>query len=165
MKLNNILAVTLVAAAMSLASCSKKMITESSASYATFDISCLHSNGDGTETVMAWGQGKDYETAAEAARRNAVREMIFKGITSGSTKGCNVRPIVPEVNAQEKYSWYFDKFFANGGAYTKYVSKPADQKKGIRANKSTGMMSASVQVTVDRSALRQRLIDDEILKP
>ncbi|MDE7396866.1 MAG: hypothetical protein K2M98_03985 [Muribaculum sp.] len=165
MKLNYILTLGIAIATMALTSCSKKMITESSASYATFNISCLHSNGDGTETVMAWGQGKDYQTAAEAARRNAVREMIFKGITSGSTKGCNVKPIVPEVNAQEKYSWYFDKFFANGGAYTQYVSKPTDNKKGIRANKSTGMMSASVEVTVNRSALRQRLIDDEILKP
>lgn len=165
MKLTKLTAIAIVAAAVSMTSCSKKMIVESSASYATFNISCLHSNGDGTETVMSWGQGKDYQEAAEAARRNAVREMVFKGITSGSTKGCNVKPIVPEVNAAEKYSYYFDKFFAKGGAYTKYVSKPSDQKKGIRANHSVGMMSASVQVTVDRSALRQRLIDDEILKP
>lgn len=164
MKISKFILAGIAVVALSTTSCSKKMITESSDSYATFATSCIHSNADGSETVMAWGQGKDYASACEAARVNAVRDIIFKGINSGAG-GCTLRPILVEVNAQEKYMYYFSKFFSKGGAYTEYVTKPTDNKKAIRGNKSTGLMSASVEVTVNRPALRQRLIEDEIIKP
>lgn len=88
-------------------------------------------------------------------------DVIFKGITSGSGD-CNKRPIVNEVNAREKYETYFQAFFREGGAYNRYVSLEENRTSRIKSKSST-MEAWSVVVIVDREALRQRLIEDNVI--
>ena len=70
-----------------------------------------------------------------------------------------------EVNAQEKYEYYFNVFFRDGGDYKKYVTMEDENRTSrIRAKHST-QENYGVVVRVKRAELRQRLIDDNILKP
>lgn len=48
--------------------------------------------------------------------KNAVWTVIFDGIREG-VAGCNMRPLVTEANARERYEDYFNTFFADGGDY------------------------------------------------
>ena len=100
------------------AGCSSK---KSVSSYHSFESECLGVELDGSETLRAWGRGKNRTDAIEQAKKNAVRDVLFKGVAAGSRE-CSVRPLVTEVNAQERYAYYFNDFFRDVGEYLKYVS-------------------------------------------
>ena len=85
-----------------------------------FEAECLGVEGDGSQTIRAYGFGKDKDDAVEQAQKNAVYAVIFKGITKGS--GCNMKPLLTEVNAREKYEDYFDNFFKDDGPFEDFVS-------------------------------------------
>ena len=84
------------------AGCSSK---KSVSSYHSFESECLGVELDGSETLRAWGRGKNRTDAIEQAKKNAVRDVLFKGVAAGSRE-CSVRPLVTEVNAQERYAYY-----------------------------------------------------------
>lgn len=147
----------------SITSCKKPQNIDSSYAYASFKTECLGTELDGTVMLRTWGKGTNKADAIEQARKNAVRDVIFNGITDGSAE-CNKKPLILEVNAQEKYEYYFNQFFATGGAYTKYVV--ANEKRTSRITaKTSSLENWSVVVDVDRAALRQRLVEDNIIKP
>lgn len=100
-----------------LIGCSTKEI----ASFHSFESECLGIELDGSETVRAWGKGKNRSDAIEQAKKNAVRDVLFKGIIAGSRE-CSIRPLLTEVNAQERYAHYFNAFFKDGGEYLNYIS-------------------------------------------
>lgn len=146
-----------------LSACTASRISDSYA-FATFETECLGVEGDGSQTLRAWGKGRNKEDAVEQARKNAVRDVIFKGITSGASE-CNKRPLINEVNAQEKFEDYFNDFFKDGGAYMEYVSdEDARKTSQVKAVNKT-QVNYGIVVRVKRSELRQRLIDDNILNP
>lgn len=133
------------------------------ATYTQVETECLGVEEDGSQTVRAWGLGKNKSDAKEQARKNAVRDVIFKGIRSG-VDGCNMRPLVAEANAREKYEAYFNKFFRDGGDYEEFVSGK-DEKLGTRkTDKSASGTRMAVTVRVLRVELKERLIRDGIIK-
>lgn len=131
--------------------------------YATygFEITCLGLDADGTQMLRSWGTGTNKSKAIEQAKKNAVETVLFKGITGG-TGDCNKRPLVNEVNARERYETYFSRFFADGGAYNKYVT--LEEKRTSRIKSANSALEAwSVVVRVDRNALRERLVNDNLI--
>nr|MBP7471808.1 hypothetical protein [Prevotella sp.] len=129
----------------------------------SYETECLGVELDGSQTVRSWGIGKSKIDAKEQAKKNAVWDVIFKGIPSNGT-GCNTRPLLYEVNAQEKYEYYFNAFFKDGGEYKKYINN-ADTKKGSKITKKGKSQDAvSVVVRVKRMELLERLIADKIIK-
>lgn len=143
-----------------------KTPTKVGTTYATanFGVECLATDLDGSQTLRAWGKGKNKSQAMETAKKNAVRAVIFDGITAG-TGECNKRPLIFEVNAAEKYESYFNAFFADGGEYKSFTSM-TDEKRTSRVKSADKQIENwGVVVRVDRAALRQRLIDDGIIKP
>jgi hypothetical protein len=123
--------------------------------------------GDGSQTLKVSGTGRNRSDAIEQARKNAVRDVLFNGIREGKPE-CERRPLVPEVNARQKYAAYFDAFFADDGPYASFVTAE-DERLGrrIMRERQTGRGSVSHQfiVRVLRSELRARLIADQILQP
>ena len=87
--------------------------------------------------------------------------MIFKGIKS--TGDCNKNPIVTEVNARERYSDYFDAFFADGGEWRNYVQELVGNKASRLQASGLSQQTYGVVVTVNRSTLLKRLKDDGVL--
>lgn len=128
------------------------------------ETECLGAELDGSQTLRAWGTGRNKTDAVEQARKNAVRDILFEGITKGSGD-CNIKPLLMEVNAQEKYEYYFNTFFQDGGDYKEYVSNE-DTRSGSSISSSTNtQVKYGVVVRVLRSELKERLIRDQILKP
>lgn len=144
--------------------CKTPQIIDSTWAGSTFDVECMGTDLDGSQTLRCWGTGKNKPQAMETAKKNAVRTIIFKGVSAG-VGGCNTKPLIYEVNAEEKYENYFNRFFADGGIYKNFTSM-TDEKRNSRIKRSNNSIETwGVVVRVDRAALRQQLIDDGIIKP
>ena len=149
----------IAAATLMLTACK----TPKATSYREFEPECLGVAQDGSQTIRAWGFGKDDDMAVDKARKNALYAVLFKGITAG-VEGCNQRPLVPEVNARERYEDYFDRFFRDGGEWEKYVTGDDERLYGREEQRNKLGERAGVVVRVLRSELRMKLKEDGILK-
>lgn len=139
-------------------SCSNK----TTGGYFPSETECLGVELDGSQTLYAWGTGKDKKDAIEQAHKNAVRDVIFKGIRNGS-KECNVKPLITEVNAQEKYERYFNQFFMDGGEYTAYISIEDVKRKSYEKQETKYQYKYGTTVRVSRAQLKEKLIQDNII--
>jgi len=129
----------------------------------SFETECISVEQDGSQTLRVWGKGRNRSDAMEQAKKDAVYEILFKGVLKGN-KGYNLRPIVTEVNARERYRNYFDIFFMDGGEYLKYVSM-ADKRLGsTKKIKTDTQVRYCLTVRVLVPQLRVRMIQDGIIK-
>lgn len=154
---------SIVCAVCILAGCrSNKEVTGTVATTATETVS-LGTTGDGSIMLRAWGAGRERGEAIEQAKRNALRDVLFKGIKKGTNPGMASKALVPEVNAEEKYAVYFEPFFSPGGEYKNFV---VEEPGNATRMKSTGLSREGygVVVIVNRSALEQQLKRDGVLK-
>jgi len=133
----------------------------------TFKTECLGVEGDGSQTLKSWGNGRNRADAIEQAYKTAVRDVLFTGISNGKSE-CNVKPVIFEVNAQENHEDYFNKFFADGGAYKEFVSEKDGSKyhtEVIKERKQSGSQEKyGVVVRVLRAELIAKMKTDGILK-
>ncbi len=127
-------------------------------------IECLNVELDGSQTLRVYGKGRNRTDAIEQAKKNAVREVLFNGIKSGNG-GCNTQPIMLEVNAAEKYEYYFNVFFKDRGDYRKFISMEDQRTNTKKHGKSDTQAYYAITVRVLRPELKQRLIDDGIILP
>ena len=131
-----------------------------------YKTECLGVELDGSETVKAWGNGRNRSDAVGQAKKNALRDVIFFGLVEGK-QDCKQKPLILEVNALEKYEDYFNKFFADGGEFKNYISlrderifdKVSRDRKKARESVTNGLI-----LRVLRSELKQKLIADGIIK-
>ncbi|MCR5533993.1 MAG: hypothetical protein K6F47_02270 [Bacteroidaceae bacterium] len=114
---------------------------------------------DFSETLRITGFGRNRRDAKEQAMKNSVYVVLFQGVKDGN-KGCNMRPLIEETGAREKYNGYFDRFFQDGGEYKNYVSLK-DTRWGSK-NKIGAAYEMTVRVL--RSQLKTRLQDDGIIR-
>jgi hypothetical protein len=130
----------------------------------SYETECISVEQDGSQTLRIFGKGRNRKDAIEQAKKDAVYEVLFKGVLKGN-KGYNLRPVVTEVNARERYQDYFDIFFMDGGEYLKYVSM-ADRRLGStkKVKDSDFQVGYLVTVRVLIPELRVRLKHDGILK-
>ena len=160
MKLNIMLFATLLLITIG---CAPKKSVSTNYAYAT---ECMGVELDGSQTLKAWGNGRNRQDAVEQAKKNAVRDVIFKGIRDGKQE-CNTKPLVFEVNAQDKYEDYFNKFFADGGEYKNFISLSGERifdKISRDKQRTSESVTHGLIVRVLRSELKQKLIQDGILK-
>ena len=123
---------------------------------------CMGVELDGSQTLRSYGTGRNKSDAIEQAKKNAVYAVLFTGINSGSSE-CEMRPLLGGSNAREKYAKYFDAFFKDGGEYSHYISSD-DEKTGSKSHKKTKtFVNYAVTVRVLRTALKEKLIADNIL--
>lgn len=136
------------------------------AGYYTYKTECLGVELDGSQTLKAWGNGKNRADAVEQAKKNAVRDVIFRGILEGK-QDCNQKPILFEINAQEKYEDYFNAFFADGGEYKNFISLKDERifdKISRDKKKTSESVTNGIVVRVLRAELKKKLITDSIIK-
>jgi hypothetical protein len=127
----------------------------------TLKTECLGVNGDGSQNLKAWGNGRNKYEAVEQAKKNALRDILFKGILNGKSD-CDPKPLVTEVNATVKYESYFNNFFFEGGDYQLYVQQLENPLERVYPDRST--VTFSVILKVQKSELKQRMITDGILQ-
>ena len=159
--MKNIL-VTLFVFALTLSAAAQKK----TAGYYNYKTECMGVELDGSQTLKAWGNGRNRADAVEQAKKNAMRDVIFNGIREGKQE-CNQKPLIFEVNAQEKYEDYFNAFFADGGEYKNFVSL-RDERIGNKLSRDRKKTSESVTnglvVRILRAELKAKLIADNIIK-
>jgi hypothetical protein len=97
--------------------CSPKLQTQ----YNNQKTVCIGATEDNKQYVKGWGIGDSYETSLKNAKKNALSDVIFSGLTDGS-KSCETKPLVSEVNARERYRSFFDAFFQDNGDYKNFIS-------------------------------------------
>ena len=130
--------------------------------YARSSVRCMGVELDGSQTLRVQGYGRNRLDAKEQAKKNAVWAVIFDGIREG-TGGCNMRPLVTEVNAKERYEDYFNLFFADDGPYKEYVSlKDTKYRSGGRSKAKLGY-AYDLTIRVLRAQLKERLKADKII--
>ena len=130
--------------------------------YARSSVRCMGVELDGSQTLRVQGYGRNRLDAKEQAKKNAVWAVIFDGIREG-TGGCNMRPLVTEVNAKERYEDYFNLFFADDGPYKEYVSlKDTKYRSGGRSKDKLGY-AYDLTIRVLRAQLKERLKADRII--
>ena len=130
--------------------------------YARSSVRCMGVELDGSQTLRVQGYGRNRLDAKEQAKKNAVWAVIFDGIREG-TGGCNMRPLVTEVNAKERYEDYFNLFFADDGPYKEYVSlKDTNYRSGGRSKDKLGY-AYDLTIRVLRAQLKERLKADKII--
>lgn len=131
--------------------------------YAKTSIRCVGVELDGSQTLRVKGYGRNRSDAKEQAKKNAVWAVVFFGIRDG-VDGCNMRPLVNEVNAQERYEDYFNLFFSDNGEYKKYVSmRDTKKRSGAKVKDKLGY-SYDLTVRVLRPQLKARLKSDNIIE-
>ncbi|MDG1724812.1 MAG: hypothetical protein P8I11_03900 [Bacteroidia bacterium] len=144
--------------------CSSCNLYNISSSY-TYKTECFGTELDGSQTVKAWGTGRNRFDAVEQAKKNAVNDIIFKGINNGD-QSCQMRPLIIEVQAREKYEDYFNVFFADEGKYLQFVSLKDErilQKIDRDWMKSRDGVSNGIMLRILRSDLKKQLMNDKII--
>ena len=138
------------------------MNAQGHASTQGLNVECLGVEHDGSQTLRTTGSGRNKTDALEQAKKNAVMAVIFTGVRGGKA-GCDMRPLIYEPNAREKYARYFDIFFMNNGEYLQYTSM-IDKRRGSN-QKKTSKLEKTIRVTVRvmRHQLQQRLMNDGII--
>ena len=132
----------------------------------THKTECMGVELDGSQTLKAWGNGRNRADAVEQAKKNAIRDVIFNGVAEGKQE-CQLKPLVFEVNAQEKHEDYFNRFFADKGEYLNFISL-RDERIGEKLDrdrkKSRESVTNGLIVRVLRAELKAKLIADGIIK-
>src|SRR5574344_1831074 len=71
-------------------------------SYYSYSTKCLGSELDGSETLLAWGEGRNRADAVEQAKKNALRDVIFNGIHDGNSL-CDKIPVINVPNSKDRF--------------------------------------------------------------
>ena len=143
--------------------CMSNADAQTQAIYSRSSIRCIGVELDGSQTLRVQGYGRNRSDAKEQAMKNAVWAVTFDGIRDG-VEGCDMRPLVAEVNAKERYEDYFNQFFADKGPYRKYVSLKDTKKRSGGRTKNKQGYAYDLTIRVLRPQLKERLKADEIIK-
>ena len=65
-----------------LSGCASKKIT--TAAFHNYNTECMGKSMDGSQTLRVWASGRNRANAIEQAKKKAVYDVVFTGITSGS---------------------------------------------------------------------------------
>jgi len=165
MKTKTIISIVAAVSAVMITSC--KTQDKLAVNY-TYESECLGIDLDGSQTLKVWGTGRTREEAIEQAKKNGVRDVLFKGIRKGKPD-CDLRPVLAGVNVQEKNESYFNTFFAHNGAYKDFISIRKDYIGKTNevefASSSKNNKLYSVIIMVQRAQIKERMIQDRILTP
>lgn len=117
--------------------------------------------------VTAWGRGTSSEEALEVAKKNALRDILYKGILDGNP---NVRfpAIFLKNNAEALNTEFNSKFFAKDGSYLQYVTlydTAISQNRCKKIRKADRILNSVIeyQILVDRNKLIQDLKSQNLL--
>lgn len=155
--------IVLVAALM-LVGCTKR-VNPTMGSFIPTETKFMNNIGDGSIVVRAWGFGATTEDARNQAQKQALRDIIFKGVNVNGNAMLS-KPLVTELNAEQKYQAFFNAFFAENGDWTRFVSAQDDlTKKRNKRTDETWQKTESATVRVHVAELQGYLMDKGILKP
>ncbi len=130
-----------------------------------YEIECVGTGVQGTYLIKVWTYSKKPKVAIEQSKKNAVHGVIFKGFAGGG-RGCTSQQPLAPAEAEDNFADFFDKFFADGGDYMKYVALSNDGSIDSEDRLKVGKeYKIGVVVSVMKDKLRKDLENAGIVKP
>ncbi len=96
----------------------------------------------------------------EAAKIDAVKTVLFKGLSSSSIK---IYPIIRTPNAEESFKKYFEKFFEPGGKYLQFIEFSDDDDVDYTVI-TKRKKKISMNIIVQREDLVKEMQNHKIIK-
>ena len=130
-----------------------------------YEIECNDTGARGTVAIKVFSYSKKPDIAIEAAKRNAVHGIIFKGFPRAGK--CQKKdPLARNPNLEQEYEEFFKEFFKDGGKYIKFVNASTDGaiEGGDISKISKREYKIGINVSVNRSALEKDLISAKIIE-
>lgn len=147
-------------ALLTLVSCGKRQVS----SYYDAGTTFLNTESDGSITVRASGQGRNAQDAIEQAWKNAVKDVMLKGVQVPGNTFLS-KPLITEVNAEEKYASFIYSFLADQGEYLNFISTEDKKVGSTDKARNDVQVRRVVTVRVLRQDLKNYLIQQNIIKP
>jgi hypothetical protein len=116
MKQSLVLTALCLASLIAIESC--RPAVKSTSAFQNFTTQYIREEAGGVIVLKSYGAGYTQAECIQNAKYNAVRDVIFKGISGARDQ----RPLIMGANPEEKYRSYFTGFFAADGPYNSYVS-------------------------------------------
>ena len=148
-----------VLAAIVLAGCGVKR----SQAYYDQPSVVLSANYDGSYVIRVQVRSRNAPMSFADAQRKAVKEVIFSGVKAGSNGMSDLKPLCFDLNAQEKYEDYFNVFFQDKGEWENYVNIKGQRILTNDYQRTISQTVSTMNVTVDRAALKKKLQADGII--
>jgi hypothetical protein len=124
-----------------------------------FEVSCEAVGVEGVQVLQVYGVARNDRDALLEARRNAVRALLFRGV---STRVCTVPPLLRPAQLTSEADEYFARFFARGGLYLSYVEFAGDE---VESRVTIGRdVKIGTTVVVNRRRLLQDLEQAGIIR-
>lgn len=136
----------------------------SSQAYYDYKSKVIGSELDGSYTIRSFGRARNAVDGYVQAQKQAVLDVIFYGVQAATTGQRDLKPLLFDMNARDKYEDYFNAFFADKGEYTNYCSMKEKRVLTTNYNRTNAQTLVETTVCVFRSQLKQKLIEDGILK-
>ena len=138
-------------------------------SYSSFyqtgpSIQYLNSQLDGSITVRVSASGRNYADALAQANKSAIKQVLFRGVNVPGNSLLS-KPLITEVNAEEKYQSFFYAFFADGGEYEQFATSEDKRAGSNRSSNKKVAVRIVTTVRVLRADLKQYLLDNNVIKP
>lgn len=166
MKKNKIVLIAVVSCL--IISCGRRTFVGTSknitAGFYEYEAECLGTDLDGSQQLRSYGAGANREDAREQAKKSAVYNVLFKGTRLGRT-GCDVRPVVFNINTYDEKRDFFNEFFKDGGAYKAFVTKEDTPRQTKNRLKGEGREKVfGMRLTVLVSELRKEMKSKGIIE-
>ena len=128
-----------------------------------YEIECVEVGSEGTYLIKVWSYSKQPTVAIEQSKKNAIHGVLFKGFSGKNS--CNQKPIISNSAIEQEKAEFFNKFFATGGDYMKYVNISSDGSVGAENRLKIGKeYKIGVVVSVHKDLLRKDLEAAGIIK-
>lgn len=137
---------------------------QKSQAYYDYDSKIIAAHGDGSYTIRAWGRSRNATMSYDAAQKQALEDVLFKGVRAQSGNLTDLKPLVLEVNARERYEDYFNAFFSDEKNWKPFVSMKDRRTMTSNYKRTDAQTLAQVTVLVYRNELKKKLQNDGILK-
>jgi hypothetical protein len=124
-----------------------------------YEIQCGGIGADGYYLIKIFTYSSKRKLPMEQAKKNAVHGVLFKGFPGDNLSGCATqKPICTNPNIEFEKKEFFDTFFADGGAYMKFVADSSDGNIDPDDSMKVGKeFKVGILVSVNKSELRKYL--------
>jgi hypothetical protein len=130
-----------------------------------YELECVGVGTQGSYLVKVWSYSKNAKVANEQSKKNAVHGIVFKGYAGSGQKCPSQRALTTQVGVEDQFESFFNKFFADGGDYMKYVSISGDGiPKAGDVQKVGKEYKVGIIVSVMKDALRKDLEAAGVIK-
>lgn len=131
-----------------------------------YEIQCAGIGTDGYYLIKIFTYSTKRNLPMEQAKKNAVHGILFKGFPADKSSGCGTQKAIctnPNIEFEKKE--FFDTFFANGGAYMKFVTDSSDGNIDPKDCAKVGKeYKVGILVSVNKNDLRKYLEEAGIIR-